>query len=147
MDKREKDLKALRILAIYGSILSCVLVVIGLCMILFELDFNFPNKESAPWGFLLIGALGFIIAIAPYMETKSKTKQQYIEENDERNILILQKSSTIAYGLVVGLSTCALLFLTMLGYMNKVSFFILISIILLSEFVQILYKRHLEKTL
>ncbi|WP_144529020.1 hypothetical protein [Peribacillus simplex] len=63
-----------------------------------------------------------------------KTKAQEIEENDERNIKINQFAKSKAFDFMSILFGFGLLFLALLGYMNKVSFFFLIGLYFISYF-------------
>lgn len=123
--KQEQDCIKLKRLALIGCGIGVLMVLLGVMMNVFDLTLfglSFPNIKSAPWGFILIGVLLIIVSIAPYVEEIHKTKQQRIEDHDERN----------AFSFLMGFGGLTLLFLTMLGYMNKVSFFVLCSVFILS---------------
>jgi Ca2+/Na+ antiporter len=73
---------------------------------------------------------------------KTRTKEQQIEENDERNITIVQTAKSKAYDLMATLFPFALLALALFGYMNEVSLFLLIGVyfICIIYFAYHLYK-------
>ncbi|MEQ6353547.1 hypothetical protein ABNX05_02850 [Lysinibacillus sp. M3] len=62
------------------------------------------------------------------LDEKNKTKEQLIEEKDERNIELSQNAKSKAFDLMINLFGFSLLALAMFGYMNEVSFFSLIAL-------------------
>lgn len=60
----------LKNIAKIGGVLGIAFLLFGLSMIILKLDFNFPNKSSAPWGFILVGVLIILISIAPLIESQ-----------------------------------------------------------------------------
>lgn len=148
--KQEQDCIKLKRLALIGCGIGVLMVLLGVMMNVFDLTLfglSFPNIKSAPWGFILIGVLLIIVSIAPYVEEIHKTKQQRIEDHDERNLLILYRSSYYAFSFLMGFGGLILLFLTMLGYMNKVSFFVLCSVFILSYVIFLIVQYNLHKSL
>lgn len=146
MQKENK--RGLKGFAMIGSSIGIVMVFVGVMMVMFDdvrAAFPFPNIKSAPWGFVMVGILIVIVSIAPYVEEINKTKQQRIEDQDERNHFILYQSSYFAFSFLMGIGGIALLLLTMLGYMNQVSFFTICTIFILSYIFHLLVQYHLKK--
>lgn len=139
------SVKKLKYLASVGTMLGILLVSVGIVMARLEAGTIFPNPKSAPWGFVLIGLLLIIVTIAPYFDEQKKTQRERIEEQDERNQSIFYQSGCYAYRFLMGVGTLVLLFLTMLGYMNKVSFFSLAGIFIVSSLLQLGYKYYLNQ--
>lgn len=148
MNKKEQEKKYLQWYAIIGGMLGFCVLLAGILMMIGGVEIfglNFPNNDSAPWGFSMIGALILIITIAPFADSQTKTKKQKIEEKDERNIEIRNLSSFYSYGFLMGFGVLALLFLTMLGYMNTVSFFTLAGIFIFSSGIQYISTLYLKR--
>lgn len=142
METHKKE-RYLKMIALIVSGIGIVCILYGILMEVFQTIF--PNMRSAPRGFGLLGALVLILALAPWLEEKTKTKRQQIEEEDERNLSNLYQSCFHSYSFLVGAGILALLFLTMLGYMNKVSFFTLCTIFIVSYFLQYIIQHILRK--
>lgn len=92
------------------------------------LNISFIRMDLVPWGFGLIGSLLLILGLATILTEKHKTKEDIIEENDERLITINERSKSKAYDLMVVIIPLTLLGLAMFGYMNVVSFFLLATV-------------------
>ncbi|KAF0818859.1 hypothetical protein KIS4809_2150 [Bacillus sp. ZZV12-4809] len=98
------------------------------------LNIPFDRLDLVP---IAVGGCGFMLLFGGVMvilDNKYKTKEDIIEENDERNIVIKQKAKSKAFDLMVVMFCLGLLTLTLFGYMNEVSFFSLIGLYLLSVF-------------
>lgn len=102
------------------------------------LNIPFVRMDLVPIAIGFCGSLLLIFGIIEILEEKYKTKEQHIEENDERNIVIAQTAKSKVFDLMVVLFSIGLLTLAMLGYMNKVSFFSLVGLYL----VGMLYYRY-----
>lgn len=102
------------------------------------LNIPFVRMDLVPIAIGFCGSLLLIFGIIEISEEKYKTKEQHIEENDERNIVIAQTAKSKVFDLMVVLFSIGLLTLAMLGYMNKVSFFSLVGLYL----VGMLYYRY-----
>lgn len=102
------------------------------------LNIPFVRMDLVPIAIGFCGSLLLIFGIIEISEEKYKTKEQHIEENDERNIVITQTAKSKVFDLMVVLFSIGLLTLAMLGYMNKVSFFSLVGLYL----VGMLYYRY-----
>ncbi|MDA1477600.1 hypothetical protein [Bacillus changyiensis] len=79
-----------------------------------------------------VGFCGFLLLVLRSSYEKNKTREQQIEEKDERVVFINQNSKSKAFDLLITILPLALLTLVMFGYMNKVSFFSLIGLYFIS---------------
>ncbi|SHG91795.1 hypothetical protein [Ornithinibacillus halophilus] len=95
------------------------------------LTIPFPRLDLVPIAFAFCGVLLFVVAGAEIWYEKTKTKEQQIEEKDERLILIQQKAKARAFDLLAIVLPFILLALAMFGYMNKVSMFLLTGLYIL----------------
>lgn len=95
------------------------------------LKVNFIRMDLVPFGIGFIGVLIFIAASSVVSYEKNKTKEQEIEEKDERMIQIQQQAKSKAFDILAGVFPIILLGLAILGYMSMVSFFILAGLYLL----------------
>lgn len=133
----KNKLKLNRFLVVAGLLLLGSGIVLG--FIGAEvLNIPFVRMDLVPIAIGFCGSLLLIHGIIEISEEKYKTKEQHIEENDERNIMITQKAKSKVFDLMVVLFSIGLLTLAMLGYMNKVSFFSLVGLYL----VGMLYYRY-----
>ena len=93
----------------------------------------FIRADLAPFG---IGFLGVMLLLNGYTELcYKKTRQEMIEENDERNTAIRHSAMAAAFEAMNLLLVTALVTLALLGYMNRVSFFTLIACYLFSNLI------------
>ena len=93
----------------------------------------FIRADLAPFG---IGFLGVMLLLNGYTELcYKKTRQEMIEENDERNTAIRHSAMAAAFEAMNLLLGTALVTLALLGYMNRVSFFTLIACYLFSNLI------------
>lgn len=137
MNQKRKN-SLLTISLITGIILGTGLFLTGLAMMIFHVETAFPNSGSAPYGFLLLGALLLFLSPCLWAAARYKTRQQEIEERDERNVAILHKSCFYAYFFCIIPGYFGLLFLALLGYLNRVSFLTFAVIFLLSTAVMLI---------
>lgn len=132
------------------------LVFVGVVLLLFGiflwfvgaevLNIPFVRMDLVPVAVGFCGILLLIMGGSAIAAEKYKTKKQQIEENDERIITIHQKSKSKAYDLMSTLFPMALLALAMFGYMNEVSFFLLVGVYLvcIGYFAYHLYRNKAE---
>lgn len=99
-----------------------------------ELRSKFIRPDLVSIAIIFTGFLLSFSGITVISTEKFKTKAQKIEEEDERNIKINQYAKSKAFDLMSFLFGMGLLFLALLGYMNKVSFFSLIGLYFISYF-------------
>src|SRR5699024_7648928 len=92
------------------------------------LDIQFVRMDLVPIAIGFCGVLLLTVGGLSLVEEKNKTKVQQVKENDERNITIVQTSKSKAYDLLASLFPFDLFVLAMFGYMNNVSFFLLVGI-------------------
>jgi len=119
------------------------LIFIGFFLTLFGIIVIFPQSNVIRSVFIrpdlvsiatiFSGICLSFFGITTISNEKFKTKAQKIEENDERNIKINQYAKSKAFDLMSCLFGVGLLFLALLGYMNKVSFFFLIALYFISQ--------------
>ncbi|WP_051556682.1 hypothetical protein [Alkalihalobacterium bogoriense] len=103
------------------GITSIILAVFGADI----LGISFIREELVPIAFGFLGVMLITMSVFQLIYEKTKTKKQYIEEKDERNILIHERAKSKAFDLIFVLFPLILLTLAILGYMNHVSFFTL----------------------
>ncbi|MED4287449.1 hypothetical protein P4678_30400 [Priestia megaterium] len=121
-----------------------VLTLSGIAMILLGILVTFPvageirskfiRPDLVSIAIIFTGVFLSFSGITAISTEKFKTKAQKIEEEDERNIKINQYAKSKAFDLMSFLFGMGLLFLALLGYMNKVSFFFLIGLYFVSYF-------------
>ena len=96
------------------------------------LNIPFVRMDLVPIAIGFCGILLLLLGVLAISDRKYRTKEQYIEENDERNIVITQRAKSKAFDLMVPLFSLGLLTLALLGYMNEVSLFSLIGLYLIA---------------
>ncbi|MFA1509362.1 hypothetical protein ACDN41_09055 [Priestia aryabhattai] len=99
-----------------------------------ELRSKFIRPDLVSIAIIFTGFFLSFSGITVISTEKFKTKAQKIEEEDERNIKINQYAKSKAFDLMSFLFGMGLLFLALLGYMNKVSFFSLMGLYFISYF-------------
>lgn len=123
--------------------LKWAFVILGISLLLLGISLGFVGAEVlgipfvrldlVPFGFGFCGVLIMVLAFTSISEEKHKTKEQQIEEKDERHIKIRQSAKSKAFDLMTVLTSFSLLTLAIFGYMNKVSLFSLISVFLVCQ--------------
>lgn len=116
--------KVLWSLEIVGGLLLLLGILLGIVGVEI-LNIPFPNMEVIPFAVGFTGVLVVIIASSAISYEKTKTREQQIEEKDERMITIYQDAKSKAFDMMAILLPFALLVLAVFGYMNRVSFFLL----------------------
>jgi len=97
------------------------------------LNISFVRMDLVPIAVGFCGVLLSFLGWAEIREEKNKTQEQQIEENDERNIKINENAKAKAFDLMSTLFGLGLLTLAMFGYLNRVSFFTLVGLLLISH--------------
>ena len=130
-----------------------ILTVVGVCVMLLGIVLYFlagrgwtiplARPDLVPWGVSFLGII-MIICGSAELFTK-KTKEEEINERDERNIALRNAAMATAFEVMNLFFGIGLVDLAMLGYMNRVSFFTLIILYLLSNAIYVLRLRRLEK--
>lgn len=132
------------------KVLSWISIVVGVVILISgfvirgqDISINFIRPDLVVLGF---GILGIMLIICGICTLALKvTKEIEIEQNDERNIAIGNAAKATGYEVITVMFSLAILSLAMLGYMNKVSFFILIGILFTSQIVFITKLWYLHK--
>lgn len=119
-------------LVILGAILTLVGIYLGFVGAEI-LNIPFVRMDLVPIAIGFCGVLLVVSGGSAILYEKGKTREQLIMENDERNITINQHAKSKAFDLMTVLFSFAILALALFGYMNKVSFFTLTGIFLLSQ--------------
>lgn len=131
-----------RALAALGAILFAA--GLGLAFLpQFPWETLFIRPDLAPFG---IGFLGVMLLLSGYTELcYKKTRQEMIEENDERNIAIRHSAMAAAFEAMNLLLGLALVTLALLGYLHHVAFFTLIACYLLANLVYLIRRQQLRR--
>ncbi len=87
------------------------------------LNIPFIRMDLVPLAVGFCGVLLIVMGGSAIIGENNKTEEEHIEENDERNIQIHEKSKSRAFDFMFNIMGLSLLVLAMLGYMNRVSFF------------------------
>ncbi|AMM94706.1 uncharacterized membrane protein HdeD (DUF308 family) [Peribacillus simplex] len=121
-----------------------ILTFSGIVLISFGIFVTFPvaneirsifiRPDLVSIAIIFTGVFLTFSGVTSISSERFKTKAQKIEENDERNIKINQFAKSKAFDFMSILFGIGLLFLALLGYMNKVSFFFLIGLYFISYF-------------
>lgn len=131
-------------LMILGAVLTCA----GILLFAVQppsLAAIFIRPDLVPFG---ISFLGIMLLLTGWTEVfYKKTRQEEIEEKDERNAAIVQGAMAAAFEAMNLLLGIALVTLAILGYMNHVSFFTLIICYLAANCVYLLRLRQLNREL
>lgn len=143
MNKKKKTIRKMMLA------LSCAgLLFIAFAIVLFvskESFVQFPRADIAPVGFALVGFIYLICALGMFVVIQDK--KALIEENDERSKTIEAKAGTVAYAVQTLLLFTGLFLMIFTGYLNVVSAFSLIVILVISVITfaaaQIYYGRKL----
>lgn len=119
-----------------GLLITIGLALIGLGVYLGivgaeVLNIPFTRMDLVPFAVGFCGILMLAIVLPALYYEKHKTVEQKIEEDDERNQTIDHLSKSKAFNVLATLLPFSLIALAMFGYMNKVSFFLLVGIYLL----------------
>lgn len=143
MNKKKKMIKKA------AGLLACVgILFIVFAIVLFLSKGNlikFPRTDIAPVGFIIAGIIYLIGAVGMLLITGDK--KMLIEENDERSKTIEARSGLISFLVQTILLFTIIFLLIFTGYLNTVSAFCLIFILVISLIVftaaQIYYNKKL----
>lgn len=103
----------------------------------------FPRMDIAWIGFSVVA---FILCVSGvYLFSISGKKQEWINETDERELLITAKAHMVGYFIQTVLLGIVFFLLTFMGYLNKASGFSIIGVILISGIVSWIYNLYLRK--
>lgn len=134
--------KKLAIVVIATGILFALLAVI----LFFQKEILqvFPRMDIAWIGFLVVAII--LCASGICIFSISGKKQEWINETDEREIIIAAKASMVGYLIQTTLLGIVFFLLVFMGYLNKASGFSIIGVILISGIVSWIYNLYLRKT-
>lgn len=121
-----KLLRSFEIIGVLLLLLSIFLAFVGAEL----LHIPFASMDLVPFALGFSGILLFITGRSAIAYEKNKTRDQLIEEKDERVITINQITKSKSFDLMAILFPFSLLTLAMFGYMNKISFFFLAGLYL-----------------
>lgn len=136
----KKEMVMARKLAII-VIATGILFALIACILFFKKDILqvFPRMDIAWVGFLVVAILLCVSGI--WVFSISGKKQDWINETDERESLITAKANMVGY--VIQTTLLGIVFF--LGYLNKVSGFSIIGVVLISGIVSWIYHLYLRK--
>ncbi|HEL1204175.1 TPA: hypothetical protein TVL39_001624 [Streptococcus equi subsp. zooepidemicus] len=123
-----------------------ILFALIACILFFKKDILqvFPRMDIAWVGFLVVAILLCVSGI--WVFSISGKKQDWINETDERESLITAKANMVGYVIQTTLLGIVFFFLLVfMGYLNKVSGFSIIGVVLISGIVSWIYHLYLRK--
>ncbi|HEL0163959.1 TPA: hypothetical protein TUO09_002075 [Streptococcus equi subsp. zooepidemicus] len=131
--------------------LAIIVIAIGIlfaliaCILFFKKDILqvFPRMDIAWVGFLVVAILLCVSGI--WVFSISGKKQDWINETDERESLITAKANMVGYVIQTTLLGIVFFLLVFMGYLNKVSGFSIIGVVLISGIVSWIYHLYLRK--
>lgn len=91
--------------------------------------------------------VGIILILSGSDLLAKKTRQELIEENDERNIAISNAAMAAGFKVMNTLLVLVLFALIFAGYMNEVSCFSIIAVVFISQAIYLAYLKYFEKTM
>ncbi|WP_228274887.1 hypothetical protein [Streptococcus equi] len=140
----KKEMVMARKLAII-VIATGILFALIACILFFKKDILqvFPRMDIAWVGFLVVAILLCVSGI--WVFSISGKKQDWINETDERESLITAKANMVGYVIQTTLLGIVFFLLVFMGYLNKVSGFSIIGVILISGIVSWIYHLYLRK--
>ena len=111
-------------LEVVGGLLLVLGVALGIVGV-DKFDDTMPQCDYAVFAIVFMGVFLIMISTVPILYEKNKTKQQRIEEKDERVMAIYQSAKAKTFNLMAVSIPFVLIGLALFGFMNKVSFFTL----------------------
>ncbi|ASB96920.1 hypothetical protein [Streptococcus equi] len=140
----KKEMVMARKLAII-VIATGILFALIACILFFKKDILqvFPRMDIAWVGFLVVAILLCVSGI--WVFSISGKKQDWINETDERESLITAKANMVGYVIQTTLLGIVFFLLVFMGYLNKVSGFSIIGVVLISGIVSWIYHLYLRK--
>ncbi|HEK9712206.1 TPA: hypothetical protein SVB57_002058, partial [Streptococcus equi subsp. equi] len=120
-----------------------ILFALIACILFFKKDILqvFPRMDIAWVGFLVVAILLCVSGI--WVFSISGKKQDWINETDERESLITAKANMVGYVIQTTLLGIVFFLLVFMGYLNKVSGFSIIGVVLISGIVSWIYHLYL----
>ncbi len=104
-----------------------------------------PRPDLLPTGLILCG----VILLVPVLQLLfvRKTKQQVIQEQDERNQKIAALSGSFANSTLTVSLVIVIFMLIFLGYITVIPTFTIFGVLIINRLAWHLYKRYLEQTI
>lgn len=124
-------IKLLKLVEITGALLLLAGIMLGFAGAEI-LHIPFIRIDMVPFAVGFCGVVLFIAANSGISYEKTKTKDQEIEEKDERLLTIERNAKSKGFDIIMILLPFALLSMAIFGYMNKVSFFALAGMYFIS---------------
>lgn len=130
---------------------AILLMLIGIIMVLIGIVFFVnrdilqlvPRMDIAWMGFAVVASLCLISGISLFIS--SNKEREWINETDEREISIMAHSSLVGFLVQTILLVMMFFILTFMGFLNKVSGFTIIAIIIISRTASGAYNLYLRK--
>lgn len=130
---------------------AILMMLIGIMMAFFGILFFVnrdtlqlvPRMDIAWMGFLVVATLCLISGISLFIS--SIKEREWINETDEREISIMAHSSLVGYLVQTILLVMMFFILTFMGFLNKVSDFSILAIIIISGITSGAYNLYLRK--
>lgn len=110
------------------EVIGGILLVLGLTLGFIgveQLGISIPQEDYAPFAIGFMGVFLILIATISIIYEKNKTKQQRIEEKDERVTAIYHSAKVKTFNQMAISIPFVLIALALFGQLNKVSFFTL----------------------
>ncbi|WP_080848043.1 hypothetical protein [Cytobacillus gottheilii] len=96
------------------------------------LNIPFIRMDLVPIAIGFWGSIFFIVGVIGFTAEKNVTKEQSVYEKDERLKVIKKNAKSKAFNFLIVFFSACLLTLALLGYMNKVSFFTLSGLFIMT---------------
>ena len=130
---------------------AILLMLIGIIMVLIGIVFFVnrdilqlvPRMDIAWMGFVVVASLCLISGISLFIS--SNKERDWINETDEREISIMAHSSLVGFLVQTILLVMMFFILTFMGFLNKVSGFSILAIIIISGTASGAYNLYLRK--
>lgn len=143
--KIEAEIRTVRKIAFFILAVGIVFAIISILLFINKNSWTlFPRMDIAWIGFLISS---IILCLASFnLAISTSNKQKWIDETDEREMLIATHSAMVGYLIQTTLLGMGVFLLIFMGYLNKVTAFSIFAIIIISGFLSWLYKLFLERT-
>ena len=124
-------------ISLIWAIFGVLFIIGGIAVyVLRDMLAQLPRADIAHIGFLVVGAIFLIVAIATHC--MANDKNALIEEKDERSKAIAGKAGNLAYTVQTVLLSVILFLLCFMGYMSAVAMLTLMCAIVISVLFYIL---------
>jgi uncharacterized membrane protein len=106
---------------------------------------NILNVQPAGFGVWGIVIVGIMLIVFATFDNFKKTREQKIEETDERNIAISHRAKANAFNVMTLLFAIALVVLDYTGRFDTVSFFVLLAVFAVVQIVFVVSLWYFQK--